>query len=222
MADANTSKLCNRCGLVKLFTEFNKDAKNTTLGLQSKCRSCQKEVRHLWYVANREREIAKVVQWTKDNPEAARAKDRLRAIRHPGRTTKYSKASALRNPRRTRELHNAWKRNHPEKVRESARKSYRKNPDKDLSKQHARRLLLATRGNGFTNEEINNLFDMQKGRCAACKTSIKKKFHRDHILPLAKGGANTIENIQLLCVACNCRKSAKHPVDFMQENGYLL
>lgn len=41
-------------------------------------------------------------------------------------------------------------------------------------------------------------------------------------MPLAKGGEHTPFNIQLLCPRCNVRKSAKHPVDFMQENGYLL
>lgn len=44
----------------------------------------------------------------------------------------------------------------------------------------------------------------------------------DHIMPLALGGTNTDDNIQLLCPTCNRSKHAKHPVDFMQQRGFLL
>lgn len=62
----------------------------------------------------------------------------------------------------------------------------------------------------------------QKWKCAICKTDIAKNFHVDHIMPLAKGGMHEPTNIQLLCPTCNVRKSAKHPVDYMQELGFLL
>jgi 5-methylcytosine-specific restriction endonuclease McrA len=44
----------------------------------------------------------------------------------------------------------------------------------------------------------------------------------DHIIPLALGGANTDDNIQLLRATCNLQKHTKHPIDFMQQRGYLL
>lgn len=44
----------------------------------------------------------------------------------------------------------------------------------------------------------------------------------DHILPLALGGTNVDENIQLLRKRCNLQKCAMHPVDFMQSKGRLL
>jgi len=36
------------------------------------------------------------------------------------------------------------------------------------------------------------------------------------------GGSNTDDNMQLLRKLCNLQKHAKHPVDFMQERGFLL
>lgn len=67
------------------------------------------------------------------------------------------------------------------------------------------------------------LLKLQRGKCACgCKRPLGDNFHRDHIIPLALGGDNTDENIQLLRARCNMQKGAKHPIDFMQQRGFLL
>lgn len=56
------------------------------------------------------------------------------------------------------------------------------------------------------------------GYCQWCGTSlIKRDFEIDHIISLANGGSNTIENIAVACVACNRRKSSKHTAQFVRE-----
>ena len=45
------------------------------------------------------------------------------------------------------------------------------------------------------------------GKCIQCGSNEKLEY--DHIIPVAKGGANTTRNIQLLCENCNRTKSAK-------------
>ena len=45
------------------------------------------------------------------------------------------------------------------------------------------------------------------GACIRCGS--QEKIHFDHILPVAKGGSNEPVNIQLLCQACNLKKSDK-------------
>jgi hypothetical protein len=45
------------------------------------------------------------------------------------------------------------------------------------------------------------------GACTRCGS--KSELHFDHIVPVAKGGSSTSENIQLLCKPCNLRKSDK-------------
>ena len=63
---------------------------------------------------------------------------------------------------------------------------------------------------------------LQKGLCPCCRKPLGNDYHMDHIIPLALGGSNGDNNIQLLRSECNLEKQAKHPVDFMQSRGFLL
>ena len=45
------------------------------------------------------------------------------------------------------------------------------------------------------------------GSCVRCGS--KQHLHFDHVIPVAKGGGNCAENIQILCQACNLRKGDK-------------
>ncbi len=44
------------------------------------------------------------------------------------------------------------------------------------------------------------------GRCRQCGSA--QDLHFDHVIPWSKGGANTVQNIQILCGPCNRRKGA--------------
>lgn len=69
---------------------------------------------------------------------------------------------------------------------------------------------------------IEKLKTLQKSKCPACMKSLSHGFHLDHIVPLSAGGLNEVGNVQLLCIKCNLTKSAKDPIKFMQEKGFLL
>lgn len=78
-------------------------------------------------------------------------------------------------------------------------------------------------GGSYTASQINELYAKQKGCCAWCKKPLSKsEIRRDHRQSLARGGDNTIHNIEILCHDCNSRKSAKDPIEWAQENGFLL
>ena len=60
-----------------------------------------------------------------------------------------------------------------------------------------------------TPAAVASLRRAQKGRCITCQTSLGRKYHYDHIVPIAKNGPSTLSNLQLLCPTCNYSKSDK-------------
>lgn len=49
------------------------------------------------------------------------------------------------------------------------------------------------------------VWNKDQGRCVTC--GVDEDLHFDHIIAVAKGGASSIENLQLLCGECNRLKS---------------
>ena len=55
------------------------------------------------------------------------------------------------------------------------------------------------------------------GRCVACGS--KEDLEVDHIIPVAKGGTNDTENLQMLCKPCNMSKGAKSMEEWRGESS---
>lgn len=79
-------------------------------------------------------------------------------------------------------------------------------------------------GGRLSSGLVEYLMSHQQGLCACCGKALGGSYHLDHILPVAKGGRNSDENMQLLLPACNQTKHAKDPVAFMktQRPAYVL
>lgn len=73
----------------------------------------------------------------------------------------------------------------------------------------------------LTKAEKQLIQDEYESKCNKCSKKMKKGFHFDHIVPLASGGSNDLDNIQLLCPECHFEKSKEELEngDYIKVNG---
>lgn len=98
-----------------------------------------------------------------------------------------------------------------EKERKATEPEYRKKKNFQTTRKNLRRKKLIEAGAQHTLEEWEALCVKHEHKCLWCKKA--KPLSEDHVLPLTMGGADTIDNIQPLCVSCNSRKNNRH-MDF--------
>lgn len=70
-----------------------------------------------------------------------------------------------------------------------------------------RNIRLRENGGFHTQGEWETLKSQYNWTCPCCRK--QNELVKDHIIPLAKGGSNNIENIQPLCRSCNAKKHTK-------------
>ena len=62
------------------------------------------------------------------------------------------------------------------------------------------------------------LFGKQSGQCGGCMVMFyKRNLTIDHIVPTHDGGTDHVENLWLLCQACNSSKGTKSQAEFLKE-----
>lgn len=145
---------------------------------------------------------------------------------------KYRKA----NRKKVCESVRTWQKANPQKVIDYTRKYCEDNRDKRLAyalewqmanpdkvkvNNHNRRAKIKGNGGRLSKNIVKSLMALQNGKCACCGKSLKQGYHLDHIMPIALGGKNTDNNVQLLTPKCNLRKSDKHPDDWARLNEKL-
>ena len=71
----------------------------------------------------------------------------------------------------------------------------------------------------------HTLFGKQEGICNGCRIAFPfQNFTVDHVVPQAKGGTHHIDNLQLLCNACNSRKGTGTQAELivkLKQDGIL-
>lgn len=106
------------------------------------------------------------------------------------------------------------------------REYHKANPDNSTMRARNRRARLACAEGSHSVSDVLAIFNHQLGMCASCKNKLfktgSKKYHVDHVMPLALGGSNWPANLQCLCPSCNLSKGAKHPAEWAKQQGKIL
>lgn len=197
-------KICFCCNETKELDLFPTH-KQMADGHLNKCKACIKEYSAEYYQNNKEHLKELSTLWIKNHPEQA---------------SESRKAWRKENP----QIEEGIKYRQDNKGRISIRvNEWRKqNPDFKRVSSHNYRQRKRDQGGRLSRGLSEKLFKLQKGKCACCKLPLGDDYQMDHIIPLKLGGTNTDDNIQLLRAKCNAQKGAKHPIDFMNQRGFLL
>lgn len=89
---------------------------------------------------------------------------------------------------------------------------------KQVDKRISQRYLASKRAKKYNvlntltlNQWLAVLIDSE-GICFYCHIDVGvENLGIDHVVPMCRGGANSIENIVPSCIDCNCKKNAKLP-----------
>ena len=160
-----------------------------------------------WRIENRERSSLYMKQYRVINRQRLREKAAIYYMNNRAEMSRRNRIRRLAN-------HDA--------IREARRRDYELNKPKHRAWEHVRRARKSSADGRFSASDVQNLLGLQRWKCACCRVSLRRGYHVDHIIPLAKGGSNWPWNLQLLCPPCNLRKQARDPLHFMQDNGFLL
>ncbi len=147
-----------------------------------------------WRIKNKERFAAMKRAWEKANPDKVKAQKKRERTKHGARYTAYL---------------SKWQKDNPEKCSAYRKKHYANNPETAFNSVYKRRHTLKADGGKLSRGLTKRLYVQQKGLCAICSLAMEGVFHRDHIIPISKGGKHEDSNIQLTHPKCNLSKGNK-------------
>ena len=175
-----------------------------------------------WRAKNKEQNLKTARKWREENKDKVRAYTRKSFAKNKDKCYAANRRWYVRNQKEQQRIAREKRAESVEKYREYSR-AYNAN-NRPLIAVHSRnrraRQLLA--GGTHTARDVAAIFALQNERCAYCRVSLSAKYHVDHIMPISRGGSNGRANLQILCAPCNQSKSARDPIEFMQERGMLL
>lgn len=174
---AATGKRCRDCKQVLPINAFY--LINVVTGQRRPCCGpCHGVASREFKQANREHVRAQSRSYYAANPEAV--KERIRVFR-------------MAHPERYHAIHSGWKKRNPEAVRAMGNKR--------------RMLETAAPGEHYSAAEWKAMKARYDHRCLmCCRQEPTIRLTVDHIVPVSRGGSNSIDNLQPLCKSCNSKK----------------
>ena len=100
--------------------------------------------------------------------------------------------------------------------REYAKQYLKDNPERMRAIRRNRKSRIKAERLDFTEQDWARLVARYRGRCAYCGER-PDTLHREHVIPIARGGRHSIGNILPSCPTCNYRKKTKLLVEFRRE-----
>lgn len=187
----NEYKTCTKCGQTKLRTnEFFYKSKKSPDGLRPDCADCGRARSNKWSANNRQRSRDRASKWRLENLD------------------KKLESGAR------------WYEKNREQIRAKFKEQYKADPEKFIAFQRTQR---AKRRQAYAEKyRKEDVLQRWGSNCHICGESIdlaaprqtmhegwEKGLHLDHVIPLSKGGTDTLDNVKPAHGQCNIKKQAR-------------
>jgi len=233
-------KTCTKCNAEKQKTEFyNKSSSKD--GLCTECKSCSaarsleyrsknKEKASIankdYYISNREKIAAVAKEYRIKNKDKLSESQRNYNFVNSSKISANKGAKYAESSSQIKAMNRAYYAANRDKIAEQKKEYRSANQDKIIAHNRNARARRRDADGRHTALEVALIFSLQRGLCASCHAALLKsgprRYHVDHIMPLALGGSNDKGNLQCLCQICNLSKNSKDPTVWANENGRLL
>lgn len=206
---------CVKCGI--LFSGY-------------RCKACQSKRKKEYIEKNRERVYEYNNKWARENREKVNEWQKIWRERNPEKIKEYWAKNRARHAQRRLEILKKWRsenKAHLQKysveyrtknatqVKEKRRQYEIRFSERVRANKHTRRTRILGLGSKIDPEYVKFLKIVQGMKCNYCGQHMDK-YQIDHIVPIARGGDNSNENLQLLCAPCNRQKGAKTDIEYRE------
>ena len=228
------AKTCTKCGELKTLTDYSKRSASAD-GLALYCRVCNNATAVKYRAENREATLAKRSKYYQDNRELEILRSKEYRAKHQEEATLSQKKYREKNKEATsaykkeynkknKEAINAYRRSYHAENREALNareRKYRKDNPRIGSaiknRRRARKL-----NNGVEVYTIQEVLETYGTDCHICHWPVDMSaprrtgypgwetgLHIDHVIPISKGGEDTLANVRPSHAYCNNSKGAR-------------
>lgn len=233
LPDEPVTKRCAVCLADKPLEQFS-IGRAYRLGRQPKCKECDRAYGRKYRQENREADLARHRQYRQENadkvreyhadyrrrkPEVYRLASARYRKQHPTKAKLATYKWAQANKERRKVVLREWREKNAERIREW--REGRRDRDRELLRQwrknhptRARALIRGyqarKRGALAGNVDYTVIWERDNGICHICGLPVPTNdVHFDHVIPLSRGGAHSMENVAVAHSMCNLRKHNK-------------
>ena len=134
--------------------------------------------------------------------------------KHLEHTRRHNQAHREEHRKNDTLYHRRYRRLHREKCVEYEHRWRVTHPEVGARNSARHRALLQGSEGSFTPEEFRLKCKAYGNRCAYCNEEVPLTV--DHIVPLSRGGSNSIENVVPACKHCNSTKGTRTYSEFLE------
>jgi len=188
------------------MTKQEKAARNKAYRLKHKAHYAA--LYKAWRLSHKAEKAASRKAYNEAHAEERAAYSREWKRQHKAEWAEYMKLWAEKHRDHRAKYGKAYRLENADKVKASQKTYALANPDKMADKWARRRALKLS----VTVENVSRaeVYKRDRGRCHLCGKKVpKRRWHMDHIIPLARGGEHSYANVSVSCPTCNMRKGVK-------------